>query len=289
LVAVGAILLGVGGLSSMFFSHIHFASNLAFAEVQSQVARSRSVQYVEFVSVEEAKRELEPIKLRLRETAARMETASGDFKEQLQSMHVQLQRQIEDKRRQIEKGERIEKRRVQIVGRYKQRTEMSTAFGKQIQITDMESGRNISLETEKKRCIIHKTQTILNLKSGEKTTHDISPDRTVDFYARITNLPANATTRLGEIVVKGKTLVGFQSVEQVGSARWTRTYWVDPQTKMPNRIDVEWRNQNGAVTSVTADDFVFDAELDPALFKTEPPDGYTVIEGGFVSVEDEKK
>lgn len=289
LVVVAAVLMGVGGLSSMLFSHILISSNLAFAEVQEQVARSHSVQYVEFMSVEEAKRELAQTKQRLRETAARLEVASGDYKEKLQSLHEQLQQQIEDYRRKVEKGERIEKRRVQILGRYKQRTEMPSPFGKRIHITDTETGRSITLEPEKKQCIIHKTQTILNLSSGGKTTHEIRPDRTVDFYARIRNVPANATTRVGEIVVKGKTLVGFQSVEQVDSATWTRTYWVDPKTKMPNRIDVEWRNRNGYVTTATADDFVFDAEIDPALFKSQPPDGYTVVEGGFVSVEDGEK
>ena len=64
-----------------------------------------------------------------------------------------------------------------------------------------------------------------------------------------------------------------------------RIYWVDTATKLPVRIDCSVTNNNPAAAAQKLVewmkyDFVFDAELDPKLFSTEAPEGFTVEKGG---------
>ncbi|HTI49849.1 MAG TPA: hypothetical protein VL475_02820 [Planctomycetaceae bacterium] len=284
---VAAALLVMGGLSATLLLHSLLASPMAFAEVQEQVARSRSVQYVEVLTDRGAREELERMEKRRQELAQVLKRATGDRQAELQKWDAEIARQIENYRNSLKKGERIVKRRVQILGRYRQRTEMQDHLGKRtIHIVNTLSPPSIMLEPEAKRCVVRKTQTTINIKTGEKATREIEAeaDRTVDFYSQM-KVPDKGTSYLGEKELDGKKLAGFVSVEKRDSETWTRTYWVDPQTKLPRRIESEWRDSKGQIADWIRDDIVFDKELDPALFSTEPPVGYAVVEGGFVSLE----
>ena len=67
----------------------------------------------------------------------------------------------------------------------------------------------------------------------------------------------------------------------------SRTYWGDPETKLPRQIDIEYRSvdaENGGQAG-TITNIVFDAHMDESLFSTDPPKGYTVSKGGYVSFE----
>ena len=62
------------------------------------------------------------------------------------------------------------------------------------------------------------------------------------------------------------------SVTEVMRPNTEMAIWGDPKTGLP--ILVEMKNAMLADAKVTMTDFEFDVELDEALFKTEPPEGY---------------
>ena len=72
--------------------------------------------------------------------------------------------------------------------------------------------------------------------------------------------------------------VGFRVEENIRSTdKRTMTYWVDPQTKLPIRIEVEITSTDPmmAHSKSVLSDIVFDKDLDPALFSLDPPEGYS--------------
>ena len=100
------------------------------------------------------------------------------------------------------------------------------------------------------------------------------------FYAGMREYPAERATKVPNRILGGKEAAGFQFVEKIERPEWTatttKTYWVDPRTKLPVRIETQFRPTNPMVvdTDWVESDFVFDAPLDVALFSTDPPAGY---------------
>jgi outer membrane lipoprotein-sorting protein len=97
---------------------------------------------------------------------------------------------------------------------------------------------------------------------------------------------AQTVDRLRNLVEKKGIPVGTRQIDAV-LARGFRvdddgkdtTVWVDPKTKMP--VLVETKVRSGDLEArVTLSDFVIDPPLDPALFRLEPPPGYTVQRTG---------
>jgi hypothetical protein len=52
--------------------------------------------------------------------------------------------------------------------------------------------------------------------------------------------------------------------------------WVDPDTKLPIRIEVEYRSTHpmSGQSDWVVSDLIWDAPLDRSLFSTTPPEGY---------------
>ncbi len=103
---------------------------------------------------------------------------------------------------------------------------------------------------------------------------------TLNFYDLIREVPKDAK-RFDERVIDGKKLDGF-SVEknldqEQDTDRWKRVYWVEPDTKLPVRIETSYDSEDPTRywTKWVLSDIVFDADLDPKLFSTDPPAGWT--------------
>jgi len=120
-----------------------------------------------------------------------------------------------------------------------------------------------------------------------------------DLYAMF-DVPPEATKDLPEKTIDGKKVMGFQYEKSTdgphGKNTMKVTYWIDPATKRPVRMEKQWISpaavaergtdgksaetiRRGQVNSVISD-IVFDAPLDSALFSTDPPKGYTDAAAG---------
>ena len=164
--------------------------------------------------------------------------------------------------------------RVMIRGRYLKRTEMSDKLSKKdtISIVDAKRGKRVIIEPDSKLFTVFKT---MGTQEAEIERH---PE--VDFYKGIREMAKTAKERLPERIIDGKNVIGFRSVEKIPQARFTmtRTFWVDPKTKLLVRIEYSSRNKDIPLANYdgVVSDFIFDEKLDDSLFNFDPPDGYTV-------------
>ncbi|WP_165226083.1 LolA family protein [Aquisphaera insulae] len=93
----------------------------------------------------------------------------------------------------------------------------------------------------------------------------------INFYALFRDIAKDPVRVLPGREVAGKPALGF--VVKVNGQEGT--VWVDPETKLPVRIEMEWKDGGKRWVQVMSD-FVFDRPLDPALFTMTPPEGFTV-------------
>jgi hypothetical protein len=108
-------------------------------------------------------------------------------------------------------------------------------------------------------------------------------DPQVDFFNEIRHFPENKATKLPEQIIDGKQTVGFQieqkQDDQSHHVTSRTTYWIDTETKLPVRIEY-LRTDNaelGLGFNTVMKDFVFDAPLDESLFSFTPPADYTEL------------
>ncbi len=81
--------------------------------------------------------------------------------------------------------------------------------------------------------------------------------------------PDEEVESLGRREIDGQIVVGFRTHNNMADM----SLWADPQTARPVRIEVDLPDGGGhGVMS----NFRYDVELDPELFRLEPPAGYTV-------------
>ena len=142
------------------------------------------------------------------------------------------------------------------------RHEMTTP-GQLITISDEGQGKGLTLDPKTKQA------TILEFDSPSGLHNDPS------FWLRRLQEAWNHTDvrsePLGEKELEGRRVVGFRVVDDDGRATYLRG---DPQSGLPVRIEMTMGM--GDSTRITYSDFVFDEEMDEALFRIEPPAGYTV-------------
>ena len=135
-------------------------------------------------------------------------------------------------------------------------------------IVDADARRSIAVNTAEKRAILVENQRIgLDwLPAG------------FSFYDMIRGLADREAERLDPRTIDGRAVPGFQIVGPlvpgVPGPQTTRV-WVDPETRLPVRVETAMKAGDDELTSVMSD-FAFDRELDPALFSFEPPEGFEV-------------
>jgi outer membrane lipoprotein-sorting protein len=102
----------------------------------------------------------------------------------------------------------------------------------------------------------------------------------VNLYEKIKNSPNDTTSRpLPGKKLDGKDVLGFQ----VKLFDLDFTVWADAKTRLPVRIEAEEKN-DGKLSRLTLDEFVFDKELDPKLFSFEAPPGYKLAVQGIAEL-----
>jgi outer membrane lipoprotein-sorting protein len=135
---------------------------------------------------------------------------------------------------------------------------------------DMPGGAPVSiLDGTRRRMVV--------LDPAKKTAlvmEDANPPE--DFAAqtidKLRNLPGKKAKPVGRERIGGVDAEGY---EVEGDKGVPMVAWVDPKTKLPVRIDVAMRVSEKDVRA-TLTDFRLDPPLDDALFRAEPPAGYTV-------------
>jgi outer membrane lipoprotein-sorting protein len=222
--------------------------DFAFAQVQQEVAKAKSVQYLEVRTDRTREGKNAP------KTVTRVSILGAS----------QQRKEVK-----VEPGDKLENG-----------AEWTMQPGRYIDIYNARQGQDIVLYPDKKTFI--RIKGILSLDSdGQPKQEDLKSDPAIDFYRSIHEVPVDPVKRLPEKTIDGQSVVGFVVEEQAktiqGTNTITRTYWVNAKTKLPVRIEAKARSTDPTMgeSDWLMTDFVFDAPLDPALFSTEPPRGYT--------------
>lgn len=287
LVAVGAAVL-VTCVVVLFA--LNFPSgNVAFAQVQQQLESTQSLSYVEYLNEAGAKaklREAENLLEMMTIEVEAMKEQGKDFDSEQADQHMEKMRKyIPELKSKIENGDPVVERRVWIQGRFLHRTEHPGMGVSAVSITNAKTGESVTLDRERKSCTVLKTQTVLNMQTGEKKVTDLGPNPAANFYAAMTRIPPGAVTRVGQKIIDGKQVVGFQQTEDLHDYVVKRTYWIDKQTELPVRLEADVQRDGVVIRGSTIRDMVFDQKIDMAMFSTTPPKGYTVREGGLMGLD----
>jgi len=266
-----------------------FAGKVAFAQVQQNLESTQSLQYVEYLTEVGAQRELEEAEKQLEMFQHHVKAMAKHSKEVdselIEKETTRIRDYVRKLKAKIESGESIEQRRVWIQGRYLHRAEQSGMGSTAILITNARTGESVSLDPDRKSCTLMKTQTVLNIKSGEKTVTPIGPNPASNFYTAMTQIPPGTVMEVGEKQLDGKEATGFRQTEDLGDSVVTRTYWIDKTTKLPIRLEAIVRKDGVAIGGTTICDMLFNQKVDQQMFSTNPPEGYSVREGGFMGLE----
>jgi outer membrane lipoprotein-sorting protein len=235
------------------------STTIAFAQVQKEVEAVQSVRYV----------------------TTRVDSTTPEERAEVAKLGIE--------------SDAFHPRRYLIMGRFLQRTETLGAGGdiERVDIYDATTGKSIELIPAQKRSVITNQQVIIDAETGAITEKDITPTPhpQADFYGAIREIPANATKQLPARMLDGKQAIGFYWEEVIATKRgtdtWSRTYWVDPQSKLPVRIEISHRSTEPRVgpSDWIQTDFAFGEKFDPSLFSTDPLPGYSVETGKIYSID----
>lgn len=93
-----------------------------------------------------------------------------------------------------------------------------------------------------------------------------------DLYRSLRRIHAKAVERVPDKRIDGVTAHGFRVID----GQKTLQVWIDPATELPIRIESTRQLSDGVEIVEIATNFIFDSELDPSLFVTDPPAGYAI-------------
>lgn len=221
-------------------------ARFAFAEVQRQVERTKSVQYLQ-TRTDRAK--------------------DGQFlAKELRRAMVLGTHQVREEIKSVNSGAKDDA--------------WAEGPADYVMIYNAKTGKALDLYPARKRFTIPRE--ILAIDPNDEQVHveKIEPAPNLDFYSRIQQVPVEKATKIPERKIGDRVAVGFQVVEAVPRARgtdtWTKTYWVDRKTKLPIRIETSFRTTNPRMveTDWVQRDIIFNTELAESLFSTDPPPGY---------------
>ncbi|MFK7817384.1 MAG: hypothetical protein AB8G99_01590 [Planctomycetaceae bacterium] len=265
------------------------SGSVAFAQVQRQFASTKSLQYVEYLNEAGAEAKLKEMENLLEMTtleANAMKEQGREFvSEQVDQQMENLREYIQELKEKIQNGDPIVARRVWIQGRFLHRSEQSGMGSTFIAITNAQTGESVTLDPERKSCTLLKTQTVLNMQTGQTTVTDLGPNPAENFYAAMTQIPPGEMTNVGEKKIAGQQAVGFQQTEDLRDCVIVRTYWIDKATELPIQIDADVKLDGTVIRGGTVRNMVFNQEIDASLFSTVPPKGYTVREGSIMGLD----
>ena len=268
--------------------------DIAFSQVQAEVEAAQTVRFLQsrtdggedsFASrarmfLVEAQSEQKSIRNSL-------QTAPASEKADLEEKLERITKLIDLAQARIEQhSDKPWAERIMILGKHQQRVESPGPESDHITITNMKTGKIITIDPLIKEVQILNQQVTIDEKTGVRTESDIQPNPAADFFSAIRDVPENATKLQQTKTIDGVEVVGFQTVEQDGSDTWTRTFWVDPDSKLPKEIHTKYRSSNprhGSSDWILSD-IQFNVPLDADLFSTDPPPGYSVRESKIFGI-----
>lgn len=239
---------------------LNHSAGVVFADVQKEAKKVRTVRYV----------------------CTRLAEYASDSLDEMRDLEHKQVKAKPGKTFRIT-GDAHQPEIIRVRGPYLQRTEKLNARGEieSIQIDDFKNGKHVTLYPKEKRFSEFKAQVTIDFDTGKNSEEEIKAAPGVDLYATISRIPAEATTQLPSRTLGGKQVVGFyweKKIEKnMGTETWERTYWVDPKTRLPVRIEVCHHSTDKRVegSEWIESGFVYDEEFPDDLFSTEPPEGYT--------------
>jgi outer membrane lipoprotein-sorting protein len=134
------------------------------------------------------------------------------------------------------------------------------ALGGIVTIVDGRLGKQLILDPA------GKTALLLEGKAPEAT-----PGPATSFAERLRQLTERDAKPVGEKTISGVRALGYL-IKKFGM---DMTVWVDPATRLPIQIETSDRIQGKEIRTV-ASDFRIDPAVDDALFRLDPPAGYTL-------------
>ncbi|MEQ9379604.1 MAG: hypothetical protein RJP95_01985 [Pirellulales bacterium] len=151
-----------------------------------------------------------------------------------------------------------------------------------ISIFDAQTGKLVALSPEQKTFRLAKTLMSIT-GDGQIERNEVKPLPKANFYDRMRNVPVEDAERLPPKKIGDTCAIGYRLSENVkkksGTDTWTRTYWVDPNSMLPIRIDVTHKSTDPRTANSVwiQRDIKFNVHVDESLFSTEVPEGYTDI------------
>lgn len=232
-----------------WFAGFDSNDNLAFAEVVKQVGQARSVKYVEL----------------------RWSVNDDGYRGSKTETTVQiLGRYLERvERRQVSEGDELPE------GRHWARQP-----GHYITISDLENGIYVNLFPKEKIYTRHDSVMSLSEDGLKVEKRKVKPRPGADLYASMSSVPFDKAKEIPSRRIDDRLTLGYRIDEYTekedGIDEWKRIYWVDPDTKLPVRIEVSHTSTRPRMSDSywIQRDFEFNVDLDEALFSTELPPGY---------------
>lgn len=228
---------------------IETKDNLAFADVVRQVGEARAVKYVElhWAVNNDGKR------------GPKTETTVHILGRYLQRLE----------RRQVSEGDELPEGQ----GWFRQPDHYIT-------ISNLEKGIYVNLFPEDKS--YRRSDIVMGLsEDGSKLeTHKLKPRPGADLYASMSDVPFDRAKVIPSQQIDGRLALGYRIDEKYekedGIEEWKRIYWVDPETKLPVRIEISHTSTRPRMSDSTwiLRDFEFNVDTDETLFSTEVPPGY---------------
>lgn len=233
-----------------WFAGINSNDNLAFAEVVKRVGQARSVKYVELNWAVNNDGNRGP----KTETTAYI---SGRYLERVE-------------RRQVSEGDELPE------GQHWVRQPEHY-----ITISDLKNGIYVNLFPKEK--LYSRNGTVMGLSQDGMMFIErrVKPRPGADLYASMSNVPFDKAEKIPSRRIDDRLVFGYRITEKIekedGIDYWERIYWVDPDTKLPVRIEVSHNSTRPRTASSRwiQRDIEFNVDLDKTLFSTEIPPGYT--------------
>lgn len=233
-----------------WFAGINSNDNLAFAEVVKRVGQARSVKYVEL------------------NWAVNNDGYRGPKTETTVYISGRYLERVE--RRQVSEGDELPE------GQHWVRQPEHY-----ITISDLEKGIYVNLFPKEK--LYSRNDTVMGLSQDGMMFIErrVKPRPGADLHASMSNVPFDKAEKIPSRRIDDRLVFGYRITEKIekedGIDYWERIYWVDPDTKLPVRIEVSHNSTRPRTASSRwiQRDIEFNVDLDKTLFSTEIPPGYT--------------
>jgi hypothetical protein len=255
-------------------------NKVVFAQVRERLEAVRTLEYIE-TSFDGSDRSADALNGNIGPT---LDEVVAKLKSDLITAEPALAKDLEFEYKvlselQSEKSHVLYVRRIRVKGKHLQRTDGLFPVARNHVIRDGLSGLIVSFHDATKRKEVLTKQVTLS-KSGEQSEADIPKiPATVDFFAQLTSFPFEAMESLPNRMINGVNVLGFRKTEQHDGRTWTRTYWVQPETKLPTEVWTELHSGSKLEQRWVMNRFVYDLPMAEELFSTDNPAGYTEADG----------